>query len=200
MDSNHGMTRRKLLKSTCGFVGAAALVSVGGGLKVFAAGGAMKRKKQEGVPRVGDLLVFAEDKRKGEFVALDDLVMDGAPVLVLPKDPSTGTVREDENSKILLLRSNPDKLSPELKEAAAEGVLAYSALCTHLGCVMNQWNEGKKLFVCPCHEATFDPMKEGKVASGPGPRSLPILPLKLASNKFIVADEFSGFVGAKKDE
>jgi len=200
MDSKKCISRRKLLKSTCGWVGAAALVSLGGGLKVFAAGGAMPRKKQEGLPQVGDLLVFAEDKRKGEVISLNDLVMDGAPVLVLPKDPSSGTVRDHENSKILLLRANPDELSPELKASAVEGVLAYSALCTHLGCVMTEWNEGKKLFVCPCHEATFDPMKEGKVASGPGPRSLPILPLKLANNKFIVADEFSGSVGAKKDD
>jgi rieske iron-sulfur protein len=199
VDSKHCITRRKLLKSTCSFMGAAALVSVGGGLKAFAAGGAMPRKKEEGLPQVGDVLVFTDANRKGQEVSPQDVIMDAAPILVQPKDPATGTVRDSENSQILLFRTSADKLSSLLKEDAAEGVLAYSALCTHLGCVLNSWDKEKQLLVCPCHEASFDVLQKGKVVSGPAPRSLPILPLKFENNKLMVADDFSGWVGAKND-
>ncbi|HDR67877.1 MAG TPA: ubiquinol-cytochrome c reductase iron-sulfur subunit [Bacteroidaceae bacterium] len=48
-----------------------------------------------------------------------------------------------------------------------EGVRALSAVCTHLGCILEKGTEG---FVCPCHGTTYD--DEGKVLSGPAPRNL----------------------------
>lgn len=45
----------------------------------------------------------------------------------------------------------------------------FDPRCTHLGCPYN-WDEGKKKFLCPCHNATFD--ITGKVLSGPPPRPL----------------------------
>lgn len=194
---NSGISRRQLLKYTCSCVGAAALVSLSG-LDALAAGGAMPRKKQTGLPQEGDVLVYADDKRKGELVKVEDLTIDGPPVLVFPKDPTKGEVRNDENSKIFLFRTSPDKISPELRDNAVEGVIAYSALCTHLGCVLTNWDSEQKRFVCPCHEANFDALT-GKVVSGPGPRSLPVLPIKLEDSKFVVTDDFSGWVGAKEN-
>ena len=49
------------------------------------------------------------------------------------------------------------------------GFSAYSAVCTHLGCVV-RWNEKKRLFECPCHAAEFD--ESGKVVAGPPPKPL----------------------------
>ena len=46
---------------------------------------------------------------------------------------------------------------------------AFSAVCTHLGCLI-AWHEDVKKFVCPCHNGIFD--RNGKVLSGPPPRSL----------------------------
>jgi Rieske Fe-S protein len=42
-----------------------------------------------------------------------------------------------------------------------------SAICTHLGCTVNQTDKG---FHCPCHGSLFDP--NGAVVGGPAPRSL----------------------------
>lgn len=47
--------------------------------------------------------------------------------------------------------------------------LALSAVCTHLGCVV-QWQEGKGEFVCPCHGGRFS--SAGTVLGGPPPRPL----------------------------
>ncbi len=48
-----------------------------------------------------------------------------------------------------------------------EGIKAVSAVCTHLGCILEKSTDG---FVCPCHGSCYNP--EGKVLSGPAPRSL----------------------------
>jgi len=50
------------------------------------------------------------------------------------------------------------------------GFSAFSAICTHLGCIV-KWDEAKQQIYCPCHAATFD--TKGNVLSGPAPRPLP---------------------------
>jgi rieske iron-sulfur protein len=199
MESNFCKSRRDLLKSACGLVGATALVSIGGSLSAFAGPGAMPRPKDNGVPLVGDTFVFGDGQSKGNVVFLEDLVIGGPPVVAQAKDAASGTVRESDHSTVLLLRLPPEKVPPELKEDAAQGVLAYSAVCTHLGCLLTDWVENKKLFRCPCHEAMFDPMQAGKsTGEGPASRMLPILPLKVEDGKLIVADVFTGPVGPKR--
>lgn len=56
-----------------------------------------------------------------------------------------------------------------------EGVRAMSAVCTHLGCILQPSEEG---FLCPCHGSRFD--KKGKVGLGPAPSALPCFRVDLA--------------------
>ncbi len=51
----------------------------------------------------------------------------------------------------------------------AEGYRVLSAVCTHLGCLV-QWQEDKQRFFCPCHKGVYD--KEGKNIAGPPPKPL----------------------------
>lgn len=55
--------------------------------------------------------------------------------------------------------------------------VALSAICTHLGCVV-QWEKEKQNFLCPCHGGRFTP--DGTVISGPPPKPLERLPLVVA--------------------
>lgn len=48
-----------------------------------------------------------------------------------------------------------------------EGVKAVSAVCTHLGCILEIDEDG---FICPCHGSSYD--RSGEVLSGPAPRAL----------------------------
>ena len=52
--------------------------------------------------------------------------------------------------------------------------VALSAVCTHLGCVV-QWQEAQGEFICPCHGGRFS--AAGVVLGGPPPRPLESLPV-----------------------
>lgn len=61
--------------------------------------------------------------------------------------------------------------------------IALSAVCTHLGCIV-QWQPDKKEFLCPCHAGLFS--AEGKVLGGPPPKPLPSLPVTLSDDQVLV--------------
>jgi rieske iron-sulfur protein len=83
----------------------------------------------------------------------------------------------------------PGAVPDDLKDAAAEGILAYSAVCTHLGRMLSDWKADLKVFVCTCREAFFDSMQAGKNTDGATSRPLPYLPIKAAGGKIVVADK-----------
>lgn len=60
---------------------------------------------------------------------------------------------------------------------------AVSAICTHLGCLVD-WNEQKKQIICPCHAGTFD--IDGQHISGPPPRPLPTYAVSVVNGKIFV--------------
>jgi len=55
------------------------------------------------------------------------------------------------------------------KSEGPTDLIVISNRCTHLGCSVN-WKEADNAYVCPCHDAKFDP--EGAVLDGPPPRPL----------------------------
>ncbi len=64
-----------------------------------------------------------------------------------------------------------------------QGVLAFSPICTHLGCFVN-WDNNKKEFLCPCHGGRY--AMNGTVLSGPPPRPLTRLPMKFEAGKVYI--------------
>ena len=66
------------------------------------------------------------------------------------------------------------------------GLFAYSTVCTHQGCVVN-YNSVKKKLICPCHGAAFDPYDSAKVLSGPAPRPLPKISVKVSGEWIVEA-------------
>ena len=72
---------------------------------------------------------------------------------------------------------------PVMLESAGTEVRAFSAICTHLGCIV-KWQTDRKEFVCPCHGGVYD--FNGKVTYGPPPRPLDPLDVRVRSGEVFV--------------
>ena len=66
---------------------------------------------------------------------------------------------------------------------ASNEVVAVSAICTHFHCILN-WDDGARIFRCPCHRGSFDPF--GNVLAGPPPLPLPKLAVQLRRGEVYV--------------
>jgi Rieske Fe-S protein len=71
--------------------------------------------------------------------------------------PGEGAVLRDGVSKQAVYRTDDGQFH------------AMSAVCTHLGCIVN-WNKAEKSWDCPCHGSRFDAF--GKVINGPATKEL----------------------------
>lgn len=151
-------------------------------------------------PQEGDRFVFAEGDREGAEVKPDDLPLEGPPVLAWPKEPKTNVVRDGSRlNQILLLRLNPDSLDEQTRPRAANGIVAYSAICTHAQCPVTGWveDDGRRVLKCFCHNSEFDPRQEANVVFGPAPWHLAALPVKIDDGALVAAGTFLGRVGIR---
>jgi Rieske Fe-S protein len=146
-------------------------------------------------PREGDLLIRIGDD-SATPLAPDDIPVSKAPLIAWPMDAADGTVRSGSRlNRVLLVRLDPEALSARTKKLAADGIVAYTAICTHSGCDVSDWLEAESLLYCSCHQTKFDPRDAARVVDGPAPRSLPALPLKIADGRLVVAGAFTARVG-----
>lgn len=65
-------------------------------------------------------------------------------------------------------------------------VVAFSAVCTHLGCIV-QWEKEKQEFLCPCHGGRFT--AEGAVIAGPPPKPLSRLDVAVSGGKIVIGKQ-----------
>jgi len=77
-----------------------------------------------------------------------------------------------------------------VKRTQGDEVVAISAGCSHLGCIVS-WDEQQNIFKCPCHEGRFD--ADGNVISGPPPAALKRHPAKVVDGKILVGTETLAF-------
>ena len=146
-------------------------------------------------PQAGDRFVFANGDRKGAVVRPDDVPLGGPPLTVYPQDTS-GTTRDGSRlNQVILIRLGASDLAENMRVQAADGIVAYSAVCTHAGCDEWAWLGAQKMLKCPCHDSEFDPKDGARVNVGPAPRRLPALPLKLVDGVLLAAGSFSARVG-----
>jgi rieske iron-sulfur protein len=184
-------TRRKLL-TTLATVACAAAFSP-----------ALAEEDQPGSdlrPQKADVLVFSEGERVGEVIKPGDLKTGGPPVRAWPKDPKTSVIRKGSRlNEVLVVRLEPADLDDETRSHAAEGIVAYSAICAHAGCPVTAWvkSEGinQEVLKCVCHNSEYDPRHGAQVVFGPAPRRLAALPLADVEGSLVVAAPFVGKVG-----
>jgi Rieske Fe-S protein len=145
-------------------------------------------------PKEGDVLVRIEN---GVPVPLSpmDVPERSAPLLVWAMDPATRAVRNGSRlNQIIVMRFEPGELAARTRTRSADGVVAYTAICTHGGCEVVDWLADEKALSCSCHSSLFDPADEATVISGPAPRPLPALPLAVKDRSLVVAAPFTSTV------
>jgi ubiquinol-cytochrome c reductase iron-sulfur subunit len=108
---------------------------------------------------------------------------------------------DDDNAlakaAVVLIKFRPEDLFPPTRmDWTVEGIVAYSKICTHVGCPAALYEHTTQHILCPCHQSTFDAPHGAKVIFGPAPRPLPQLPLATNSEGYLVAQsDFNEPVG-----
>ena len=150
-------------------------------------------------PQPGDHFVFLTGPKKDQPARAEDLELGGEQLQAYPADPK-GLVRDGSPlNLVLLVRVGDNGLDEETRKRSADGVVAYSAICTHQACPVNQWSKEKLAMVCSCHGSMYDPKNGATVIFGPAPLPLAALPLKSDNGQLVVAGGFIGRVGGQTD-
>src|SRR4051794_19731030 len=185
--ANAGIGRRALL---------AAGIGVSVGLEAGRAGAQSDQTHDR--PREGDLLVKVDDTAPTPLTP-GGLELGAGQVMAWPMDPAGNVVRDGSRlNKVLLLRLDPATLDPQTAARAAAGVVAYSAICPHTGCEVVNWLADKQILDCPCHNSEYDPRAGARVVSGPPPRGLAAVPMRITDGRLVVARSFVGRLGIQQ--
>jgi Rieske Fe-S protein len=151
-----------------------------------------------GRPQKGDHFAFFSGENAGTEIKPEDLVAGKPQVIAWPVDPASGAPRDDSRlNQVILIRLDPAGLDEPTQARAADGIVAYSAICTHAQCPVAGWKADKHVFHCNCHNSEYDPRRGAKVVFGPAPRALAALPLKIENGALVADGTFTGRVGLR---
>jgi ubiquinol-cytochrome c reductase iron-sulfur subunit len=167
--------RRRLLVRAFG--GAIALLGVAAVFPIRSLGTRPGRSLQRTRWREG-LRAVSED---GRPVRADELETNSV-VTVFPQ----GFV-DSADSQTLLIRLPPDVTAPGPRDWTAQGVVAFSKICTHAGCPVGLYQAETYELFCPCHQSTFSVLDRARPTFGPATRRLPQLPIRLDDQGYVVA-------------
>jgi rieske iron-sulfur protein len=188
MATDDGAGRRRFLRAGLA-MGVGAFVSPGASAEQDAA---------SAPPKEGDLLVRAGDADRRPLRPAD-IPANARQIPAWAMDPADRTVRSGTRlNAIVLLRLDEASLAAETRARAADGVVAYTAICTHNGCDVDDYLADRFALSCACHESQFDARDAARVVDGPAPRPLPALPLKVVDGMLVVARPFTSRVGFER--
>lgn len=151
-------------------------------------------------PQPGDRIQGIKGDLKKKDLKPEMLEVGARPVEAFPFDPNEGVLRRKNRlNRMLVLRLDPTEMDEETLSRSANGVLVYSALCTHRSCTIKSWKEEERIMRCHCHLSEFAALSGGSVLSGPARRQLPMVPLGLDDDGFVIAlDDFTRKPGGAK--
>jgi ubiquinol-cytochrome c reductase iron-sulfur subunit len=115
----------------------------------------------------------------------------GAVAQVLPEtsDPEHRKLNDIATDALLLIRLRPEEfnLDAERLSWTHEGIIAFSKICSHMGCAVALYEQQTKHLLCPCHQSTFDVTRAAKVIFGPAARPLPQLNITVDEEGYLIA-------------
>jgi ubiquinol-cytochrome c reductase iron-sulfur subunit len=115
----------------------------------------------------------------------------GAVAQVLPAlaEGQKRTLNDIARDALLLIRVRPEEfnLNAERLSWTYQGIIAFSKICSHMGCAVALYEQSTKHLLCPCHQSTFDVTRAAEVIFGPAARPLPQLPIGVDSEGYLIA-------------
>jgi ubiquinol-cytochrome c reductase iron-sulfur subunit len=116
-----------------------------------------------------------------------DFAIPGQMITVVP-DGYQDNLDVLAKATTIILKFAPGQLkSPTVMNWTVDGIVAYSKICTHVGCPVALYEQTTHHILCPCHQSTFDATRGAEVIFGPAARPLPQLPLSTDAAGFLVA-------------
>lgn len=137
----------------------------------------------------------------GDLLKAADVTI-GSAFHIIPEGlvdlPHGEMLDQKARASVLLVRVDPDVLveTEARKDWSYDGIVAYSKICTHVGCPVALYEQNTHHLLCPCHQSQFDVTDECKVIFGPAARPLPQLPITVDDEGYLVArSDFTEPVG-----
>jgi ubiquinol-cytochrome c reductase iron-sulfur subunit len=129
----------------------------------------------------------------------------GSMITIVP-DGYEDNLDELTKAAVILIKFRPGELHiPTRRQGGTlvgtmnwtvDNIVAYSKICTHVGCPVALYEQTTHHILCPCHQSTFDAPTGATVIFGPAARPLPQLPLTTDSSGYLVAkSDFTEPVG-----
>ncbi|MFF4405606.1 Rieske 2Fe-2S domain-containing protein [Streptomyces sp. NPDC001262] len=106
-----------------------------------------------------------------------------------------GMKEEDEDfqneiakAALMIVRLRPENIKDKRElDWSHEGIVAFSKICTHVGCPISLYEQQTHHVLCPCHQSTFDLSDGGRVIFGPAGHALPQLRIKVNDKGYLEA-------------
>ena len=116
-----------------------------------------------------------------------DFYSPGSMITVIPE----GFQDNDDaiaKAAVIIMKLGPGELKPPTNmNWTVDNIVAYSKICTHVGCPVALYEQTTHHILCPCHQSTFDATTGATVLFGQAPRPLPQLPMGVDAEGYLIA-------------
>ncbi|MEC3993583.1 Rieske 2Fe-2S domain-containing protein [Actinacidiphila sp. DG2A-62] len=180
-----GFGRRKLIRNT--MFGALTLVPLSGLVILRDLGPLPEKKLDHTMWSRGKVLVNTNTDKP---LRPEDVVVGS---LTFAKPEGLEETDEDFQEQIakaalMIVRLKPEDIKDKReRDWAHEGIVAFSKICTHVGCPISLYEQQTHHVLCPCHQSTFDLSDGARVLFGPAGHPLPQLRISVNGDGNLVA-------------
>ncbi|MCX2922496.1 ubiquinol-cytochrome c reductase iron-sulfur subunit [Streptomyces sp. NEAU-W12] len=177
--------RRKLIRNT--MFGALALFPLSGVVLLRDLGPLPENKLRHTLWAKGKLLI---NMNTDEPMRPSDILV-GSLTFAKPEgldEHEHGFLNEIAKAALMLVRIEPEDIKDKRElEWSYEGIVAYSKICTHVGCPISLYEQQTHHALCPCHQSTFDLSDGARVIFGPAGHALPQLRIGVNDEGYLEA-------------
>jgi quinol---cytochrome c reductase iron-sulfur subunit len=111
----------------------------------------------------------------------------GGMITVIPEGYQDNDVALAKAATIIIKFAPGQLQPPTVMNWTVDNIVAYSKICTHVGCPAALYEQTTHHILCPCHQSTFDAPRGATVLFGPASRPLPQLPITTNAEGYLVA-------------